>query len=109
MELTCYRGDSLKFDFTATLEGEIYLYPFKMGDALKIGIKDNLTNSKYVAFKEIKIEEETEIVPVFFSHEETKKWSLGDKILEVELTDTDGIVTTLYQGKIKVIGDVINE
>lgn len=107
MELTCYRGDTLKFDFIATLEGENY--PFKMGDTLKVGIKDKLTNSKYVAFKKFTVEEETEIVPVFFSHEETKKWSLGDKILEVELTDTDGIVTTLYQEKIKVMGDVINE
>lgn len=101
------RGDTFNLDFSATLDGEVY--PFKMGDLLKVGIKDKLTNSRYVARKEINIDKETEIVPIFFSHKETQKWSLGDKILEVELTDADGIVTTLYQEKFKVEGDVINE
>ena len=102
-----YRGDTLKFDFTATLEGAVY--QFKIGDLLKVGIKDRLSSSKYVLYKEIKITEATETVPIIFSHEETKKCSLGEKILEVELTDIEGTVTTLYQEKIKVIGDVINE
>ena len=102
-----YRGDTFKFDFTATLgEGT---YQFKKGDLLKIGIKDRLSSSKYVLYKEINITETTETVPIMFSHEEMMKCSEGDKILEIELTDTDGIVSTLYQEKIKVIGDVINE
>lgn len=101
------RGDTLKLDFSATLGKEVY--EFKMGDVLKVGIKDRLSSSKYVLFKTYTIDKPTETVIIFFSHEEMKKCSLGDKILEVELTESDGIVSTIYQEKIKVKGDVINE
>jgi hypothetical protein len=103
-----YRGDTFKFDFNATLEDGTN-YEFQPGYILKVGIKEKLSNSKCAVLKTLKIEEATEVVSFIFPHEETKKWCEGDKLLEVELTNTRGEVTTLYQGKIKVIGDVIDE
>ena len=103
-----YRGDTFKFDFNATLEdGTPYI--FQVGDILRVGIKAKLTNPRCVLIKEIKIEEETDSVHVIFPSNETKKFCLGDKLIEVELTDTLGNVTTLSQEKLTVIGDVINE
>jgi hypothetical protein len=103
-----FRGDTFKFDFNATLEDGTS-YEFQPGDILRVGIKGKISNTKCTILKTLKIEEATEIVNVVFPHEETKKWCEGDKLLEVELTNTMGEVTTLYQGKIKIIGDVINE
>jgi hypothetical protein len=103
-----YRGDTFKFMFNATLEdGTAYI--FQPGDVLKVGIKNKLTNSKCALLKAINIEEETDNVLILFPHEETKKWCEGDKLLEIELTDKEGDVTTLLQEKLKVLGDVINE
>lgn len=101
-----YIGDTFKFDFNATLEDGT-TYDFYAGDILKVGIKDRLSSSVYVALKQIQIEETTDVVNVEFSKDETARWSTGNKILEVELTDTQGNVTTLYQDKLTVLGDVI--
>lgn len=101
-----YIGDTFRFDFSATLE-DGSTYNFYPGDTLKVGIKDKLTNSRYVAMKQIDIKENTDIVSIEFSKEETEKWCAGNKILEVELTDAQGVVTTLYQDKLSVLGDVI--
>jgi hypothetical protein len=103
-----FRGDTFKFDFTANLEDGT-AYEFQVGDTLKEGVKDKLSNSRYVLFKTINFEKPTETIPIVFSHEETKRWCEGDKILEIELTDTQGNVYTLVQEKIKIVGDVINE
>lgn len=108
------RGDTFQFDFFATLEDDgspeaLENYAFIPGDRLKIGIKTRVTSPKYLAYKEIEITEKTESVPVEFAAEEMKKMTIGDKILEVELTDTFGDVRTIYQEKIKIVGDVINE
>lgn len=103
-----YRGDTFKFDFTANLEDGT-VYEFQPGDILKVGIKEKLSNPKCAVLKIINIEESTETVKIIFPHEETKKWCEGDKLLEIELTDTEGNVTTLLQDKIKIIGDVIND
>lgn len=102
-----FRGDTFKFDFTASLEDGT-LYKFQPGDTLKVGIKERLTNPKCGVLKTIDIEEEAETIKIVFTHEETKKWCEGNKILEVELTDTQGNVYTLSQEKITVKGDVIN-
>lgn len=102
-----FRGDTFKFDFTANLEDDTP-YIFQPGDILKIGIKEKITNPKCAALKTIRIEEVKETVNIIFSHEETKHWCEGDKILEVELTDTQGNVYTLTQEKLTVKGDVIN-
>lgn len=102
-----YRGDTFKFDFTANLEDETP-YVFQPGDILKIGIKERITNPKCAVLKTITIEEPKENVHIEFPHEETKHWCEGDKILEVELTDTQGNVYTLTQEKLTVKGDVIN-
>jgi hypothetical protein len=103
-----FRGDTFKFNFNATLEdGTSYI--FQPGDILKVGIKEKISNTRCGLLKTIEIEEETDNLLIVFQHEETKKFCEGDKLLEIELTDTDGNVTTLLQQKIKVIGDVINE
>lgn len=103
-----YRGDTFKFDFVANLEsGETYT--FQPGDIVKVGIKNKITNPKCGMLKIINIEEATDILNIVFSHEETKKWCEGKKLLELELTNTKGEVTTLYQGDITIVGDVINE
>jgi hypothetical protein len=105
--MNLYRGDTFKFIFDATTEdGTAYI--FQPGDVLKVGIKNKLTNSKCAFLKTINIEEEADNVLILFPHEETKKWCEGDKLLEIELTDTEGNVTTLLQEKLKVMGDVIN-
>lgn len=106
--MNIFRGDTFKFDFNATLEDGTN-YEFQPGYILRVGIKEKLSNSKCAVLKTITIEEPKEEVNIVFSHEETKKWCEGEKMLEVELTNTMGEVTTLYQGKITVIGDVINE
>ena len=102
-----YRGDTFKFDFTANL-GDDTPYVFQPGDILKIGIKEKITNSKCAVLKTMQIEEPKIEVNIVFPHEETKHWCEGDKILEVELTDTQGNVYTLTQEKLTVKGDVIN-
>lgn len=102
-----FRGDTLKFDFTATLDKKPY--SFKKGDVLKVGIKESLKRPKCGLLKRIDINEDTESVRICFSHEEMKKVCEGDKILEVELTTTNKEVLTIYQEKIKIKGDVINE
>jgi len=103
-----FRGDTFEFDFNATSkDGGAYI--FEPGDSLKIGIKQKLSNTKYVLFQKIDIEEEMDTVTVIFSHEEMKKCCKGDKILEVELTDKNGVVRTLYQNKITILEDVIDE
>ena len=103
-----YRGDTFKFDFTAVLE-DGSLYEFQVGDIVKVGIKNKITNPKCGMLKVINIEEATDTLQVTFSHEEMKKTCLGDKLLEVELTRNNGDVITLYQDKITIVGDVINE
>ena len=106
--MNIYRGDTFKFNFTAKLEDETP-YKFQPGDLIKVGIKARLTNPRCAVLKPIIIEEEKDSVQVVFSHDETKKWCEGDKILEVELTDTQGNVYTILQEKITIVGDVINE
>ena len=101
-----FRGDTFKYDIGVKM-GDGSLYVFIPGDIIRIGIKNKLTNSRYVAYKEIEIEEKTTEVTVEFPPKETKKWSLEPKILEVELTDTHGDVRTIYQDKIEMKGDVI--
>lgn len=103
-----FRGDTFKFDFNATLEDGTN-YMFQPGDTIKVGIKEKKSNSKCGVLKTLKIEEATDVANFVFSHEETKHWCEGDKLLEVELTTENGEVATLYQGKITVTGDVINE
>jgi len=103
-----YRGDTFEFDFNASsINGEAYI--FKAGDSLKVGVKEKASNIKYVLFKKIDIKEETDTIPIVFSHEEMKKCYVGDKILEIELTDKDGNVRTLYQDKLTILEDIINE
>jgi hypothetical protein len=103
-----YRGDTFEFDFNAkSINGEAYI--FKTGDSLKIGVKEKASNMKYVLFKKIDIKEDTETITISFSHEEMKKCNVGDKILEVELTDKEGNVRTLYQDTLTIMEDVINE
>ena len=103
-----FKGDTFKFDFGATLEDGT-VYEFQQGDILKVGVKDRLSSSIYVLYKKIEIQEATEEIRVYFPAAEMEDVSEGDKILEVELTDTSGNVSTLYQEKIKVKGVVINE
>lgn len=106
--MNIFRGDSFKFDFNSTLDDGT-AYVFQKGDTLKVAIKDRLSSSIYVLFKEINIEEATEEIRIAFTNEEMADITEGDKILEIELTDNQGNVSTLYQEKIKVKGDVINE
>lgn len=106
MEL--FRGDTFKFNFYATQEDGTN-YTFQKGDTIKVGIKNKLTNSKCALYRKIVIEEPTSEIPVVFTHEEMKMTCEGDKLLEVEWTDEYGNVATLYQEKITIVGDVINE
>lgn len=103
-----YRGDTFKFEFSATLEDGTE-HTFKEGDILKVGIKPRITNSEYQIYQKRQITEPTKTVLFEFSHEETMKMTIGEKIMEIELTDTSGVVSTLYQEQIIVVGDVINE
>lgn len=103
-----YRGDTFEFDFNAILDDGA-TYTFQEGDLLKIGVKQKVSNTNYILYREIEILEDTNVVTIIFDHEETKKLCKGDKILEVELTNPLGRVTTLCQEKITVLEDVINE
>lgn len=108
MEFSIYRGDTFEFDFYSTsTDGSTYV--FKQGDLLKFGVKEKLSNTRYLLYKEVRIEKEAEEVTVMFKPEETRKCSKGVKILEVELTDKDGKVRTLFQGKLTIKEDLINE
>jgi hypothetical protein len=107
MSITCFRGDTFKVDITATLDEEPYW--FKKGDILKVGIKEKLSNSKCGLYKKIDIDKDIESVRVCFTDKEMKKVCEGEKILEAELTTAEGEVFTIYQDKIKIKGDVINE
>lgn len=103
-----YRGDTFRVDITASLKDGT-VYEFQQGDTIKVGIKSKLSNAKCACLKTINIEEAAKVVNVVFPHDETKRWCEGEKILEVELTDTQGNVYTLSQEKLKIVGDVINE
>lgn len=110
-----FRGDTFKFDFSATLEGSTELHTFEVGDVLKAGIKEKIKNTDYLLYQEKTITAEAQEIPFEFSHEETMELpisSTGESlpaILEVELTNTAGVVSTLYQEEIEIAGDVINE
>ena len=108
MALQIFRGDTFEFDFNSkTADGSLYI--FKVGDLLKVGVKEKLSNTRYLLYREVQIEEEAEEITVMFTPEETKRLSPGDKMLEVELTDKEGKVRTLFQGKLTVKEDLINE
>lgn len=104
-----YRGDTFEFDFSAELEtGE--QYTFENGEKLRAGLKrDTLESSKYLLYQLKEISENTTEVHFEFASSETKELTTGDKILEVELTTANGKVMTIYQDKIKVKGDVLND
>lgn len=106
--MNIFRGDTFKFNVKASLQDGT-VYKFQPGDIVKVGIKEKISNSKCGLYREIKVEEEAEKLQVIFSHEEMKRCCEGTKLLEVELTDTQGNVYTIYQDKIQVVGDVINE
>lgn len=103
-----FRGDTFRFNFYATLEDGTN-YVFQKGDIIKVGIKQKLANSKCFLYRKIVIEEPTSEIPITFTHEEMKRTCEGDKLLEVEWTDKYGNVATLYQEKLTIVGDVINE
>lgn len=106
-----YRGDTFKFDFSATLEDGT-IHTFEDGDILKAAIKTNIKNSDYVLYQKITIVEPTQTVTFEFTHEEMMRVPVTDNeeaILEVEFTDTAGRVSTIYQEEIEIVGDVINE
>lgn len=103
-----YRGDTFEFDFQATSK-DGGVYTFKPGDSLKVGVKQKASNSKYILFQKIDIEEELEEITIVFSHEEMKKCCKGDKVLEIELTDKEGAVRTLFQNKLTILEDIIDE
>ncbi len=103
-----YRGDTFPFDFSATLE-DGSSYTFKKGETLKVGIKNRIGNIDYLLYQKKEIEKDTQIVSFEFTHEEMKKICPGIKILELELTNLEGKVSTIYQKEIEIVGDVINE
>ena len=103
-----YRGDTFKFDFSAKFEDGSE-YTFQVGDIVKAGIKLTVKNTDYVVLKEKTIEEPTKEITFVFSHEDMLNAPTKQAILEVELTDGDGVVSTLYQEPIEIVGDVINE
>lgn len=105
-----YRGDTFKFDFSATLEGSDEPHTFEQGDILKAGIKSTTRNPDYMIYQMKTIDEDTQEVEFEFSHEETMNLLVSKSaILEVELTNKAGKVSTLYQEEITIMGDVINE
>lgn len=103
-----YRGDTFKFDFSARFEDGSE-YTFQIGDVVKAGIKLTVKNTEYVVLIEKTIEESTKQITFVFSHEDMLNAPIKQAILEVELTDGDGVVSTLYQQPIEIVGDVINE
>lgn len=103
-----YRGDTFKFDFSAKFEDGSD-YTFQIGDTVKAGIKLTVKNTDYVVKKEMDIEEPTAEITFVFSHEDMLNAPIKEAVLEVELTDGDGVVSTIYQQPIEIVGDVINE
>lgn len=103
-----FRGDTFKFDFTAEME-DGSLYEFKVGDVVKVGIKNKKTNPKCALYQRIEIAEPTNTLHIVFPHEEMKKCCEGEKLIEVELTNVDGEVATLLQDKLTIVGDIIDE
>ena len=103
-----FRGDTFKFDFSAYLENGT-IHTFQAEDILKVGMKANTRSSEYILYQEKQITEQTDVVTFEFTHEEMIEATLGEKLLEIELTDTSGRVSTLYQEEIIIVGDVINE
>lgn len=104
-----FRGDTFEFDFSANLiNGTPYI--FQTGDTLKAGVKNSIGNNEYMLYDKKIIEDDIQTVTFSFPHTETIKLIPQKKaILEVELTDTQGKVMTLYQENIEIAGDVINE
>ena len=103
-----FRGDTIEFDFNATL-GDGSNYTFQEGDLLKVGVKEKTSKPKYLLYKQINIQEQTDKVTIVFDHDEVKNLCKGDKIIEIELTNPTGRVSTLYQDKITILEDIINE
>lgn len=102
-----YRGDDFSFDFGTTFENKED-YVFQVGDIIKVGVKTRETQSRYELYKEIKITEATDTITISFTNKETKRVSAGDKLIEIELTQANGTVRTLFQDKLTVKGDVVN-
>ena len=83
-------------------------YTFKKGDKFHVAVMKNAYSEKYLHEQIITIETETnefslEILPC-----ETDKFPIGELLLEIELTTTDGIVAT-NQYKLNVEADGIHE
>lgn len=104
------RGDNFKFNFFANIVGTNILHTFEQGDVLKAALKTSINNQKYELYKKITLEEDMQIVPFNFTHEETINLPVSDEaILEVEWTDIAGEVHTIYQRDVEIKGDVIDE
>lgn len=113
-----YKGDSVNktFKITDTLTETNYV--FKVGDKVKLGIKDNIGDSEYIIEKVFDITEESEELSIILTPEETQniansaKFNVEEEkaILEVEITYNDGVsVNTVYQENIELKGVVIDE
>lgn len=104
-----YRGDTFEFDFETENVKTGEPYTFVTGSILKCAIKKNLKETTdYMAKKEIEVMEDTTIVSFCFDHEEMTNLKPGEAILEIELT-IENKVYTLFQDKILIKGDAINE
>lgn len=107
-----FKGNSINCNFSVVDNSTAEDYVFKVGDIVRVGIKETLDDTEYQVYKEFTITEEGTKVPLYFSPEETDNLTSTEKdgILEVELVYNGGAsIKTVYQDTIALEGVVINE
>lgn len=116
-----YRGDSFGYtvafstpDETAEVkEGEeVPEIPYQLhtGDTVKFGVKVRERDTDYVLYSETIVGDETSEVEFAFSPEQTKLVKPGEYLFEMELTtDSGNTVITIFQYRLFVRGDIIND
>lgn len=70
---------------------------------------DDNVGTKYLLYKVEEVQQMTDSVHFEFTPKETKKLPKGTKIFEVELTNVDGKVDTIFQDNVTIKGDIIND
>lgn len=70
MTIECTRGDAAAFSVGATIEGEAY--PFRVGDVVRFSVFGKKDCSEVVLRKDVTVSEETELVEIELSGEDTR-------------------------------------
>ena len=101
-----YRGDDIEFPFVLKDDNEQDI-PFKKGDNITFGAKNNVYKNEYALYKEFVLDKDCSELRIEFTPEETRKLDITKYLIELELI-RNGKTKTVFQQEIEIIGDVVD-